>query len=137
MFKAGFGTSKLDLYDWLPPYGENSVSLFNEGLMLSLSINYDGENSILSRKLIFEGVCNFYQASFPGLYTLNISHVDDKVCLAGAVIEYENSEAARFWSQHLNGRDIKHFRVIFLSENVQFEIFASQVKLTDPIVVDK
>ena len=44
MIKSGIAVSILDPYDWLPSYGENSVSIESRGLEVIVKIEYDAAN---------------------------------------------------------------------------------------------
>ncbi len=116
----------LDLYDWLPSYGETKMSLKFEELTLSVDIFYDSDLSTeLEKKTIyFTGVCDFLVSSTPGV---------DITCFKyepwnslGCIVEFTNSEAAELWKKHFkpNERQIKHFHFYLLSVNQQIEVFA-------------
>ncbi|EOL8968080.1 hypothetical protein ACM92D_004139 [Cronobacter dublinensis] len=138
--KSGAAVSILDPYEWLPSYGENAVSIESKGLDLIIKIEYDTENeyqTIHCRELRFDMVCAFCRTAFPGVSILNIDY--DKSAKApsiGALIEYPNSEAAFAWNKHFCGsRQIKHYKIAFLSENVLMEIFANNVTLGSEYII--
>jgi len=137
---SGPAVSIFDLYEWLPSYGENSVTVESKGLDLTIKIEYDSENEYQKnhcRELQFDKVCAFYRTAFPGVSILNLDY--DKNAESppmGALIEYPESEAAYAWNQHFGAsRQIKHYKIIFLSENIIVEIFASNVVLGDEYVI--
>lgn len=130
--KTGRCIEILDPYEWLPAYGENAVSLANNGLELVVSIEYDGDNgAVLRKELLFESVCFFYRASMPGPCMLDVIH-DSKPTPSnlGALVKYPDSEAALAWAKHFGGtREVNHYRIMFLSENLVIEVMASSVTL--------
>lgn len=65
--KSGIAVSILDPYDWLPSYGENSVSIESRGLEVIVKIEYDAANENQGpnyRELRFDKVCDFHHTSF-------------------------------------------------------------------------
>jgi hypothetical protein len=132
--KAGQAFEILNPYDWLPPYGESAVSLATEGGDLIISISYDAEDgSVLQRNMRFQEAHSFFKASFPGPYLLSIKKEPIvKGENLGALFEYPNSDGARAWMSHFNdGRIVKHFGIVFLSENIAVEVFSKNVILGD------
>ena len=50
----------------------------------------------------------------------------------GSLLENPDSEAAQAWTQHFKGMfSIKHYSIMFLSENIAIEVFAEDFLLTD------
>ncbi len=134
--KSGFAISVFDLYEWLPSYGENSVIVESKGLDLTVKIEYESEDDYqinYCRELKFTKVCAFYRTALPGVNILCLNNDNNsEIPPMGSLIEYPESEAAKAWNQHFgDSRQIKHFRIIFLSENILMEIFASNVALGD------
>jgi hypothetical protein len=128
--RAGHCLEVFDLYEWLPAYGESSVSFASEGLDIRVVIGFENEHSDLSYRAIrFKGVCAFYKALLPGPYLLNLHHSEGPSSL-GALCEYLDSEAGRKWTDHLSRKaPVRHFRVNFLAENCMFEVFCEDVEL--------
>jgi len=62
----GRGVAVLDLYEWLPGYGENCVDIRTKGAELSVVIAYDGEKGELKKELAFTHAAAFYKTAFPG-----------------------------------------------------------------------
>lgn len=120
----------LDLYEWLPPYGETAVSLRCEGLELMVEISYDVESSgvttLEKRTVRFTGVCAFYVAASPGVDLTRVEY--SEVTPSGAVVEFVDSEAAHMWQDSLGHRQrpIRHYQVFFLAENRRLEVFAEE-----------
>jgi hypothetical protein len=138
--KSGIAVSILDPYDWLPSYGENSVSIESRGLEVIVKIEYDAANENQGpnyRELRFDKVCDFHHTSFPGLSRLDIDYSSDaRTPLTGTLIEYPDSEVAIAWSRHFGGiKHIKHYKIIFLSENISLEIFAENVNLSTEFTI--
>lgn len=135
---AGQGIGVLDLYNWLPPYGETRVKMHSEGLSYIVEIEFDSENacsgSDLKIKLIFESVCSFYKAASPGANVKNIEYgkpADDSSL--GTLMEYPNSKVALAWQRHFGGhQEVKHYKIVFLSANVVIEILAKGVIMEGP-----
>jgi len=132
--EAGQCVEVLNPYDWLPGYGENSVKICTKELDLVVLVAYDGEDGEQQEKKIsFKNTCGFYKGSFPGPSLLEISNnVEDKenLIVSGRLVEFPNSEAASICDKYYQGaRSFKHYKLIFLSENVSLEIFAESVQL--------
>lgn len=138
--KSGVAISILDPYEWLPTYGENAVSVESKGLALVIKIEYEMEDeyqTIYCRELRFDMVCAFCRTAFPGISTLNIDYDKNiKAPSIGVLTEYPNSEAASAWNNHFRGsRQIKHYKIVFLSENILMEIFADNVTLGSQYII--
>lgn len=125
---AGRPKVVLDLYEWLPPHGETSVSFHCQGLDLVVEISYDDESSeaaaTLNKTIRFAGVCAFYVVASPGAEITRVQYSELRA--SGAVVEYTESEAARMWQDALAHRQkpIRHYQVFFLAENRRLEVFA-------------
>jgi hypothetical protein len=134
MLESGRCVKKvLDPYDWLPGYGENSVNIWIEGLELTVFVAYDGENDVQQEKEIkFKNVSSFYKGCFPGPGILGISYNNtedpENFIISGCLVEFPESRAAQILNKHFNNiRSIKHYKMVFLSENVSLEVFAEEV----------
>lgn len=135
---AGTEITILDPYEWLPPYGENAISVESQGLELTIKIEYDAEDEshdVCYRELRFKMVCAFYRAAFPGIPALAINYIKSSEQTApGFLIEYPDSETAQAWQGHWgHARQVRHYKIIFLAENVLFEIFAGSVSLSEEL----
>jgi hypothetical protein len=131
--RAGRWVKVLDPYDWLPGYGESSVTLHAEGLELLVGVSYDADGEATQcRTLHFDKVCAFYKASFPGPYLLGIARDGQgEAPPLGTLLEYPDSEAAARWRDHLGGRMVRHYQLVFLAENILLEVFAGGVTISD------
>lgn len=131
---AGSPEVVLDLYDWLPPYGETAVSFRSEGLELVVELAYDqegpGETSSGQLAIRFSGVCGFSVISSPGLELSRVKY--DNIDVSGALVLYPDSEAGRLWQGVLNHRQqsIQHYQIFFLAENKRLEVFAEEFQVT-------
>lgn len=96
---AGSPKVVLDLYDWLPPHGETTVSFRCEGLELIVEVAYDqessGETPSGNLAIRFSGVCAFFVVVSPGVEMTRVNY--DNMDVSGALVVYPNSEAARLW----------------------------------------
>jgi hypothetical protein len=130
---SGRAVVVLDFYDWLPSYGENGVTIRSDGSNWTVEIAYEEESSLklLKRELLFQGVCCFYCSAFPGPPMLGIRlQAGDNL---GALLEYPDSDAATAWKDHFGGeRDVRHYVLWFLSENLTIQAFARDVVLKEP-----
>lgn len=138
--EAGAGIPIIDLYEWLPTYGENSIIIESKGLELSIKIEYDVQDKPQAtgyRELRFNMVCAFSRTAFPGIPISNINYASNvKAPSMGALIEYPSSETALAWSRHFGGyRPVKHYQIAFLSENILVEVFAGSVTLGDETII--
>jgi len=131
---AGNPHSVLNLYEWLPSYGETKVSFRAEGSELTVDIFHDSKSDksiAVKRTLSFTGVCCFFVTVIPGVAFTQFEY--ERADNSGALIEFENSEAARKWQKQLPWREtpIRHFQLFFASLNQQVEVFAENFHLTD------
>lgn len=136
MMEAGRCVEVLNPYEWLPGYGENSVEIYTERLDLCVLISFDGENDEPQQKKIwFKNAFSFYKASFPGPNFLDVSYnVEDKERLtsSGRVVEFPDSQAAKALRERTSGSSMtKHYKIVFLSENIVIDVFAADVQLED------
>lgn len=126
MMETGRCIEVLNPYDWLPGHGENTVEIHTQSGDLSVLIPYDSEQGELKKELQFKQTFAFYKSAFPGVSCLDLqSSIRDDVSM-GSLVEYPDSEAARAWTQHFGGRfNIKHYRIVFMSENISLVVFAT------------
>jgi len=133
--EAGHFIEVINPYNWLPGYGENSVQISMQGMNMTVLITYDSEDGEQQQKeIIFKNVSSFYHGSFPGPNMLRIIYnSEDKENMPlGTLVEFPESEAARAWTEHHQGIwSVKHYKWIFLSENIMLEIFAEMVQIED------
>jgi len=133
--EAGRCIKVLNPYEWLPSYGENSIQIYMDGTDLTILVAYDSEDGVQKQKKIkFEKVVGFYKGSFPGPKMLGVTYntKDDEKNSIGNIVEFPESEAARIWTAHYQGIwNVKHYKWIFLSENIMLEIFAEGVQMED------
>ncbi len=129
--EAGYCIKIFDPYEWLPAYGENAVEIFTEGLDLIVLVVYDSENEGLQQRQIkFKSTKAFYKGSFPGVHMLQITYnARDKENISiGCLVEFPESEVARAWTNHFqNIKLFRHYKWVFLSENIMLEIIAEEV----------
>src|SRR5438552_4153534 len=134
--KSGAPAVVHNLYDWLPGYGENEVSISSTGLEARVTVVYENDSGegLWTRTIEFAGVCCMYKASFPGPFVLPIA-LEPRDTL-GALVEFPESDAARAWNDHFGGnRTVRHFGVWFLAENSTVQVFGESFRLTDPVPV--
>lgn len=119
----------LRLYNWLPPEGEVSISVRSTGADVYVDVLYERESDRVQqlKTIIFDGVCDFDMAAFPGLNLLAVDY--EKHAPSGDLVEYEESEAAKAWTEHFRFRTVRHFQVYFLSANRRLDIFAQGWRL--------
>ena len=138
--EAGHCIKILDPYEWMPGHGENSVEISTKrGEGLTVVVAYDSEDGEEQEKKIkFTGVSAFYRSSFPGSDMLRVTYsAKNKEDISfGSLVEYPESEAARAWTEYWHQscgvtRQIKHYRWLFLSENLRLEVFAEGVQWED------
>lgn len=125
----------LNLYEWLPPYGETSVSFRMPEAHLEVDVFYDyrseGPTQLRKKTLIFTQVCFFMVSSSPGVL---MSRSDCEGPAAdGSLMEFTDSEPARLWQRHFGGNRnrIRHFCLFFLAENRRLEVLAEDCRLVD------
>jgi hypothetical protein len=123
----------LNLYSWLPSYGENAVKcIFKEG-DLYIEIYYDSDSANIEQKkiLIFKMACYYSFSSIPGVNISSIKY--DELADIGAVNEYKVSSAKDLWSLQFSSAKvfIRHFCIYFSSENKRLEVFAEDFTISD------
>lgn len=132
MMETGRCVAVLDPYDWLPGHGENGVELRTQGSDLSVVVPYDGESGELKKELFFRHAVAFYVAACPGPGMLNMQSAVSCAASMSSLIEYPDSESAKAWRDHFEGRFFfKHYRIFFMSENTILVVFAEGVVLRD------
>jgi len=122
----------LDLYDWLPSYGESRIRINSRGSLWTIEIVYEDQAGpgLWLRPLRFEGVSCFHYASINGPAMLNVQSQGRDTL--GSLVEYPASQAAAAWNKRSVGEPIKHYSVLFLSESLTLHIFAKRVSLGEP-----
>jgi len=136
--KSGRPIVVMDPYDWLPGHGENGVAVHSHRQDWAVEIEYEdaSQKGLWKRELRFNGVCCFYQASFPGPRMLDIDHDATADAKLGSLWEFPDSEAAIAWRKHFrNTRAIKHYGIWFMSENLVIQVFAESFTLGEPVRV--
>ena len=133
--KAGRELVIMNPYDWLPSDGETSVYLEHVGGDLLVIVEYDGEDRIEHKEILFKDAGSFNKAPFPGPHLLDIE-VDLGSNVLGALVEYPESEAAAALAAHYRSyscweRVVRHFRIFFLSANISLNVFAQEVIVRD------
>lgn len=116
----------LRLPDFYPGHGESYIEInWAEGVA-KLSIYYDSKSephTVNSIVITFNSCVACELASFPGItmYEYKGSSVS-----LGSLIQYKTSEYADRWNEHFGykNNEIKHFSVLFLNDNNQFNVFA-------------
>lgn len=132
--EVGRGVEVLNLHDWLPGHGENGVYLQTHNGDLLVTVLYDSEYGELRKKILFRHTVAFYKAAFPGPNLLGLHCSVHNDISMSALIEHPDSEAAHAWTQHFKSLFIiKHYSIMFLSENIVLEVFAEDFALTDAI----
>lgn len=120
--------SVFDLYEWLPSYGETTVEVSTIAQSLVVAVAYELDSGLEgNRKLIFDGVSSFLISGVPGIELMRITY--DAVEDTGAVVEFENSEAAVMLRETTPWKHVRHYQVYFLSTNKRLEVFAEQCRL--------
>jgi hypothetical protein len=122
----------INLYDWLPPYGETKVRLSCDGLLLDVDVFFDStERDELEKKTLrFRNTCFFSLSSSPGVDMCRYS-CDMNLAASGALIEFQKSDAVEAWQEHfgIGTREIRHFQLFFLSENKRLDVLAEDVSV--------
>ncbi|MDB5258440.1 MAG: hypothetical protein JWM14_3135 [Chitinophagaceae bacterium] len=119
-----------NLYSVLPGYGESSIDLRCKDNSVELVVGYDSKSAELQNiTFLFEGCVAFEFASFPGI-TMYTNERNTEINL-GSLVEFKSSDYADGWEKHLNyfNKTLKHFSILFLSENKQLNILAKNVEI--------
>jgi len=123
--KAGNPKSVLDVYKWLPGHGENRIELRTKEHNLIIEIFYDSEKTQKEECLSirFVNICFYSFSSFPGVSANGIEY--EKYKDFDNLVEFQKSELANKWLLELPFYNkIRHYRIIFLSENMILEVLA-------------
>ena len=138
--------SVADLYEWLPGYGESSVSVAADGTNLRLTVRYerDSGNSVqlMERELLFIFAPVFLRHPFPGSFLFEMTGSADGLRL-GHLSEFDFSEFCQGYvasqSIHSPSRlpQVRHYAVQFLAENLGFDVLASGVEVSHERVVNR
>lgn len=136
--KIGMPRSVVDLYEWLPGYGESAVSIASEGSSLRVTVRYERdceeEMQLMERDLIFIYSPVFLRHSFPGDFLFEMTGGTDGFTV-GHLSEFGFSEFCQAYgvSQSIYSPsrlpEVKHYSVQFLAENLGLHILASGVEL--------
>jgi len=121
-----------DPYQLMPGHGENEVSFVSIDSELIVEVFFDSKVSDSTEKytLTFYNVRAFSTSSFPGVKTTQIEY--DKPESVSSLNEYKKSDPADKWTSHVGSVDkIRHYKMYFLSENKQFEVFSSGFTVVD------
>lgn len=134
----------LDPYEWLPGYGESSVSFRSVGSDVILDIEYEKEVVVdreevvllVRREVLFKSVRCFIREPFPGASLFEFEGDSSEFGL-GQLTEFKDSQWAsdnlKSWrsvSSH-EPPNLRHFSIQFLSENLAFHVLAIDVLLSD------
>jgi len=120
----------LDLSSRLPGYGENRVECVSAHGSLKVAIFYDDESTSSEKVLVVEfiSVCYYAAMSYPGVDPSNIEYLGINV---NKIVEYTQSDLATAWTAHYrNIRNIKHYQIIFASENKRLDVLAESLQHT-------
>lgn len=129
----------IDLYKWLPEYGENSINFYSADKDTIVVIEYDTKDDLefdyARRKIIFESCSYFMKSSFPGPVP-NIEDISDRPSESlGDLVEFPSSQFAKKWNEHYARSgdpysSLKYYEVSFMSENILLRVIAENVILT-------
>jgi hypothetical protein len=144
--KIGMPRSVVDLYEWLPGYGESSVSVAADGTNLRVTIRYerDGGNEaqLMERELSFIFAPVFLRHPFPGSFLFEMTGSADGLTL-GHLSEFEFSEFRQAYVVslpiHSPSRlpEVRHYAVQFLAENLGLHVLASGVEVGPERVISR
>ena len=138
-FFASAAKRVLDPREWLPSYGESGIKFRSDGLDVVVEILYEsdgGDAALVKRELRFIDVCSFYKSAFPGPALPNSISYDGAgiAPILGSLIQFEKSSVADAWRSHFSGnREVKHFVMQFLAENVEIEVFAAGYLISEEL----
>ncbi|WP_448132729.1 hypothetical protein [Stenotrophomonas rhizophila] len=137
-------------YEWLPGYGESTVSFRSEGLDVVLEVAYEREApdderdeamTMLTREIRFSRAHSLIKQPFPGSTLFAFDAGSGRYTL-GELTEFTQSDWAagslaawRSISSH-TPPSLRHFSIQFMAENVAFHVLAEDVVLLEerPVV---
>jgi hypothetical protein len=148
----------MNLYDWLPSFGESEVNFRSNDLNVIIEVTYEkekiadgvrqGEVYDVKRELIFTDVVFFHKSTYPTLNFLDV-HYDAKSDmgnnkssqLMGTLAEFGKSEYVELYSQYWHieyGREapkLKHYNLKFNEVEMSFHILARGFELSGELSV--
>jgi hypothetical protein len=127
-------SNPVQIYDfdgWLPSYGENSVEPIFQNGSLDLKINFDTVDGAAGFKIFhFEHTVGYHVTSCPGVHIPNLIYETSSSQKFYGLVEFLDSDMAAAWNIHFQNRfKVRHFQIIFLSENLMVTIFAEDCDL--------
>lgn len=141
----GAPRSILNPYEWLPGYGESTVSFRSEGMDVVLEIAYEREApdderdeaiTMLAREIRFSSVRSLIKLPFPGSTLFAFDAGSGRYTL-GELTEFTQSDwvasslaAWKSISSH-TPPSLRHFSIQFMSENVAFHVLAEDVVMLE------
>lgn len=143
--KIGMPRSVVDLYEWLPGYGESAVAAATDGTNLRLTVRYERDSGnvvqLMERDLLFVFAPVFLRHPFPGSFLFEMIGSADGLTL-GHLSELGFSEFCQRYvaSQPIPSLSrlppVRHYAVQFLAENLGFHVLASGVEVSPERVVN-
>lgn len=148
--KVGNPKLILDPYDWLPSDGESSISFRSnlDDVIIEIvyenkitALDIDNEDVLLSkRELTFKRVAYFIKGKIPGT---NFFEYDEKSLnfVIGTLTEFLYSEFAKnsmeiyYRVSNHAAPDMRHFSIQFMSANINFDILAEEVYLSEELPI--
>jgi len=137
--RASNPKSILNPYEWLPCYGESSISFCSSGLDAIIIIEYEKEFDSkqdvvkLKRELVFEGVRFFIREPFPGNFLFDGLVVNN----SGDLVIFKQSDLLDCYDAICSRKcsfsppRLNHFYIQFLSENMTIHALAEDFSLSD------
>lgn len=110
-----------DPFEFLPGYGENRISVsFDKGDLI-VTVFYDSDDSESQISLVFKHSCFQRITSMPGASDTVIEYEGYEAI--SSLVEFQYSDFKDRWEKHFNNLfKLRHFKIIFLSDNSAIEV---------------
>ena len=124
---------KCDLFQWMPGYGENSITTSFDGSTFSIHVAYDGNQGEELKKTLIFRKCSYHSVgSFPGVGVLEKAFsYNDGAFESGTVKMLNESQLADEWREYWTKCNIpslaasNHYLIFFTSENKVIHVIST------------
>lgn len=120
-----------DLYDFLPPDGEDEVEFHYKNGVLNIDLFYESLDGKNSKKIVcFNGVLQCIQGLFPG-FSFFTCESSNSIPVVSSIIEYEYSELLEKTINQSIQDCYKHYGLVLNTPGFGFNVIAKSVEIID------
>ena len=137
-------TTIFDSYEWLPPYGENHVSVDANVVTIHYDNPHDETNKeypFAKRSYIFDGISSFCESVFPGVACSTFDCNTDEKMSFNVLFEINYSEQAKKWNEYWQKTSFtfmyknRHLCQFFTTSNTAINVICTGVTLSDEVLL--